>query len=178
MKKKASSGIFVLTGAAMLAAVSIVIGMFCKTYLNFGNGLFRITLENFPIILSGILFGPWIGACVGAAADVVSYVLSTQSLAINPLVTLGAAAVGLTAGLVSRYLIKKEGVRQIAFSTFLAHLVGSVLIKCPALYVFYGIAVLWRVPIYAVIATLECVLLVLLYRNQAFYRAVWKKRKV
>ena len=68
-----------LTTAAMLTALSIVIGIFCKNFLNFGMGLFRITFENFPIILSGIMFGPWVGAFVGIASDVLSYILSTQS---------------------------------------------------------------------------------------------------
>ena len=48
MKKKASTSIRTLTCSALLAAASIVIGILCKNYLNFGNGLFRITFENFP----------------------------------------------------------------------------------------------------------------------------------
>ena len=55
----------VITLAAMLTAMSVVIGIFCKNFLNFGGGLFRITFENLPIILTGILFGPFVGAVVG-----------------------------------------------------------------------------------------------------------------
>ena len=35
---------------AMLTAISVVIGIFCKNVLDFG-GVFRITFENLPIIL-------------------------------------------------------------------------------------------------------------------------------
>ena len=56
--------------AAMLTAMSVVIGIFCKTVLNFADGLFRITFENLPIILGGIMFGPIIGALIGATGIV------------------------------------------------------------------------------------------------------------
>ena len=178
MKNKAFSSVFVLTCSGMLTALSIVIGILCKSYLNFGHGLFRVTFENFPIILSGLLFGPWVGACVGAASDVLSYVLSTQSLAISPIVTLGAASVGLVSGLVSRYLIRNSGSKQILCATYLAHLVGSLLIKCAGLYVYYGAAVLWRIPVYAVIAFLESVILILLYRNKTIQKTVWNQKNL
>ena len=57
-KNTAFKSVKALVLAAMLTAMSVVIGMFCKTLLNFGNGLFRVTFENLPIILSGIIFGP------------------------------------------------------------------------------------------------------------------------
>ena len=105
-QKKGLKNVYVLVYAAMLAAMGVVIGIFCKNFLNFGNGLFRITLENFPVIIAGIAFGPVVGACVGAVADIISYMLSTQSFAISPIVTLGAAMVGAVSGLVSHYVIK------------------------------------------------------------------------
>ena len=82
-KQKGLRNVRVLATAAMLGALSVVIGIFCKNFLNFGNGLFRVTFENFPIILSGILFGPAVGASVGIISDMVSYFLSTQSFAIS-----------------------------------------------------------------------------------------------
>ncbi|MBR2634193.1 MAG: folate family ECF transporter S component [Clostridia bacterium] len=170
MKKKAKafSSVKVLTTGAMLTALSIVIGIFCKNYLNFGNGLFRVTFENFPIILSGILFGPVVGALVGVCSDVLSYVLSTQSLAISPLVTLGAAAVGAVSGLISHYVVKKGGYLRLLISAVAAHLTGSILIKSIGLFAYYGIAVLWRIPVYAGIVILESLLIHLMYQNSAF----------
>ena len=160
--------VITLTTAAMLTALSVVIGIFCKNFLNFGMGLFRITFENFPIILSGIMFGPWVGAFVGISSDVLSYILSTQSFAITPVVTLGAALVGVVSGTVSQYLVKKEGAFRIVASVAAAHLVGSVIVKSIGLFVYYDWMVLWRVPTYAVIATIEALLLCLMYKNKTF----------
>ena len=78
--------------AAMLTAMSVVIGIFCKNLLNFGDGLFRVTFENLPIIISGITFGPIVGALVGAGSDLLSYLLSTQVYPPKLIVTAGAAA--------------------------------------------------------------------------------------
>ena len=167
-KQKGLKNVYVLVYAAMLAAISVVIGIFCKSFLNFGNGLFRITLENFPIILAGIAFGPVVGACVGAVADIASFVLSTQTLAISPIVTLGAAAVGAVSGLMSHYVIKREGNVRVILSVLAAHLVGSILIKSAGLFMYYEWLVLWRIPTYFLISALECGLLCYLHKSPVF----------
>ncbi len=159
-----------LTLAAMLCAMSVVIGIFCKTVLNFGGGLFRITFENLPIILSGILLGPVAGGLVGCATDLISYLLSSQAYPPNLIVTLGATAVGIVSGLVAKFVIKNRGYKQIIFSGIAAHIIGSMIIKPIGLFTFYGIAVLWRIPLYLVIAPIEITLLCLLYKNQSFRR--------
>ena len=176
-KQKSTLGVRVLTMSAMLAAFSIVIGIFCKTFLNFGMGLFRITFENFPIILSGIMFGPWVGAMVGVASDMLSYMLSTQSFAISPIVTVGAALVGLVSGWMSHYVIKKDGVTRIVFSVISAHVVGSMIVKSIGLFIYYDWLVLWRIPLYTVIATLETIVLVAMYKNKNFYAIISYKNK-
>ena len=175
MKKKQASifsSLRGLTTAAMLTATSVVIGIFCKNFLNFGNGLFRITFENTPILMAGILFGPWVGGAVGVASDLVSYLLSSQAYPPNLIVTLGAFSVGFISGLVSRYAIRKQGVAQVILSAAPAHIVGSMIIKTAGLYQFYHAAVLWRIPLYCVIAPLEIALLCLLFKNQSFQKAI------
>ena len=166
-KEGGLSNVYVLVYAAMLSALSVLIGIFCKNFLNFGNGLFRITFENFPIILSGIAFGPVVGACVGAVSDIISFMLSTQTFAISPIVTLGAATVGAVSGVVSRYVIKRNGALRVILSAVTAHLIGSVLIKSVGLFVYYGWLVLWRIPTYALISSLESALLCYLYKSPA-----------
>ena len=160
----------IMTTAAMLTAMSVVIGIFCKNFLNFGTGpyagLFRITFENLPILAAGLMFGPLVGGAVGLSADVISYLLSRQVYPINPLVTLGAMAVGLVCGLVSHYAVKQPGKLRIVLSCALAHLVGSMIIKPLGLYQFYGVAVLWRIPLYLAIAPTEIALLCLIHRNK------------
>ena len=166
--KKGLKNVYVLVYAAMLAAMGVVIGIFCKNFLNFGNGLFRITLENFPVIIAGLAFGPVVGACVGAVADIISYMLSTQSFAISPVVTLGAAMVGAVSGWVSHYVIKREGNARVIVSVAAAHLVGSIIIKSLGLFMYYEWLVLWRIPTYVLIAALEAGLLCYLYKRPAF----------
>lgn len=170
MKKRINT----LTFAAMLTAMSVVIGIFCKNFLNFGGGLFRVTFENLPIILSGILFGPVVGAVVGVASDLVSYLLSAQVYPPNLVVTFGAAVIGFVSGIVSRVIVKKRGYSQIIVAGISAHLLGSVIIKSVGLYQFYGFAVLWRVPLYFVITFIEVLLLCLLYKNATFRRLLDK----
>jgi ECF transporter S component (folate family) len=170
------SNVYVLVYAAMLSALSVIIGIFCKNFLNLGNGLFRITFENFPIILSGIAFGPVVGACVGAVSDSISFMLSTQIFAISPIVTLGAATIGALSGIVSRYVIKRDCSLRIILSVVIAHLIGSVIIKSVGLFVYYGWLVLWRIPTYALISTLESLLLCYLYKSPALSK-IFKLRK-
>ncbi len=157
-----------LTVSAMLAAMSVIIGFFCKSFMNFGNGLFRISFENLPIILAGILLGPAVGGLVGASSDLISYFLSAQVYPPNLVVTMGAMSVGLLSGLVSHYIIKKRGYAQIIVSGAVAHLVGSIIIKPIGLYTFYGLAVLWRIPLCFAIAPIEIMLLCLMYKSSAF----------
>ena len=162
----------IITLAAMLVAMSVVIGIFCKTFLNFGFGLFRITFENLPIILSGIIFGPYVGGLVGICADFVSYLFSGQVYPLNLVVSFGALAVGATSGFVSRYVVKKRGTAQVIASAATAHMIGSMIIKPIGLYQFYGILVLWRIPLDLLIAPLEILVLCLLFKRQTFRRLI------
>ncbi len=162
----------VMTMSAMLCAMSVVIGIFCKNFLNFGSGLFRITFENLPIILAGIMFGPAVGGAVGAATDILSYLFSNQVYPLNLLVTLGAASVGLVSGIVSKYIVRKHGYLRIVVSALSAHAVGSMMIKTTGLFSIYGGAVLWRVPLYVAIASLEIAMICLMYHNHTVRRMI------
>ena len=153
---------------AMLAALSVVIGMFCKSFLNFGEGLFRITFENLPIILAGIFLGPVTGGMVGIVSDLTSYLLSPQTYPPNLIVTFGAFTVGVVAGLTARFVIREHSAKQIALSASAAHILGSMIIKPIGLFQFYGWAVLVRIPLYVIIASLEILLLCTLWRQKSF----------
>ncbi len=175
-KNAVFSSVRSLTFAAMLTAMSVVIGIFCKNFLNFGGGLFRITFENLPILISGIVFGPIAGGIVGACTDLISYFLSSQAYPPNLIVTLGAVTVGFVSGLVSKCFIKEPSVKQIIVSCAAAHTVGSMIIKPIGLYAFYGMLVLWRIPLYLVIAPVEILLICLLYKNAAIRKILDKVR--
>lgn len=170
--QKTKRMIKLLTNMAMMTAISIVIGMFCKTYLNFANGLFRITFENLPIILSGIVLGPIAGGIVGLATDLISYMLSPQVLPPNLIVTLGATVIGVLSGIISKYIIRKKGKFQIIMSAGVSHIVGSMIIKTIGLYQYYNILVLWRIPLYLVIASTEIFLLCVLLKQKNFAKVI------
>lgn len=170
-----SKGFFIIEKivlTAMMVAMSVVIGIFCKSALNFGAGLFRITFENLPIILTGILFGPVFGGVAGLLSDVLSYLLSGQAQPPLILVTIGAISIGVVSGLISKLLVKKRGSLQIIASGGIAHVIGSMIIKPIGLFQFYGWAVLLRIPFYCVIAPIEIFLLCLLFKNGGFRRMI------
>ena len=155
-----------MCACALLVAATVVIAYMCKLFMTFGA--VRVTFENLPIIISGVIFGPLVGGIVGVATDLISYLLSAQIYPPNLIVTLGAALIGVTSGLVAKFLVKTSGYMQIIISELLAHTVGSLIVKSIGLYQFYGIAVLWRIPLYAVIMCVEIFILCLLYRNSGF----------
>ena len=167
-RSAAKSALKRLVLGAMLAAMSVVIGMFCKSFLNFGGGLWRITFENLPIILAGVFLGPITGGLVGIVSDLTSYLLSPQIYPPNLIVTFGAFAVGVTAGLMAKLAVRERGTKQIALSAAVAHVIGSMIIKPIGLFQFYQWAVLVRIPLYLVIAPLEILLLCLLWKQKSF----------
>lgn len=145
-----------LVMAAMLAAISAVIGIICKNFFTF-NIYYRVTFENLPIIFAGIAFGPFVGGAVGIVADVVSCLCSTNP-SVNPLITVGAASVGFVSGAVARWIVKRRGGWQIALSVALAHIVGQVAIKSVAKMLWFGmppIGILLGLGISAAVGTLE-----------------------
>ena len=161
-----------ITEAAMMIALSVIIGIFCKNFLNFGAGLFRVTFENIPIIMAGIIMGPIAGGVVGLSSDLLSYFLSAQAYPPNLIVTLGATMVGVMAGISAKFIVKRRGSVQIIVSGALAHIVGSMIIKPIGLYQFYQYLVLLRIPFYLVIAPIEILLICALLRRKSFARAV------
>ena len=179
--KKRSSRAFksvkVLTLSAMLTAISVVVAFVCKVipFLNFGIGL-RITFENLPIIMAGILFGPIVGGCVGLATDIISCMISGMTPI--PLVTIGATSIGVVAGIVSNCFMKNRRKTNIICSVVASHTIGSLIIKSLGLWGYYyawggaGVTLLFRIPIYIVVGIVETVLLCILLRNSAIRKAV------
>ncbi len=158
--------------AALLAAMSLILGKFLQIPTPFST-LVRISFENLPVILAGLLLGPLAGVMTGVVADLVGCALYGYS--INPIVTLGAAAVGAVAGLAALFLRRAPLLLRVVGSAVTAHTVGSVFIKTAGLAAWYlaqydlgfGELLLWRALNYAIIAALESTLLYLLLRHRA-----------
>ena len=169
MNSKVKLPLQVTVALSMLAAVSIVMGK----YLAFGVGdILRFSFENLPVLFAGIAFGPIAGLLVGAVADLVGCLL--VGYAVNPLVTVGAALIGLVGGAVYRlaflFGIKRRSTR-IILSVALGHLIGSVAVKTLGLAIFYSMPIpvlmLWRILNYAIVGLLEGVILVALMQNKS-----------
>ena len=164
--------------SALMAALSIVLGKYLA--INAGEFL-RFSFENLPVILTGIAFGPIVAVLVAAVADLLGSLM--VGYAINPIITLGAVAVGLFSG-VTYMLLKKINIRlavKIAITVFLAHLIGSVTLKTVGLHVMYGVSYqvlfLWRTLNYLIIGALEATLLTLLLSNKSLRRALEKAKR-
>lgn len=163
------SGVRLLTLCALLTAMSIVF----SRVLSISTGFVRFNLGSLPVVLAGVLFGPGAGFAVGAVADIVGGVLS--GYAINPLITLGAAVVGLVPGLVWRWEALHSTSVRLAVGILLGHALGSMLINSLALRLFYNypwslLAV--RIPNALILSAAEFVLVRILLANRSLMKAV------
>ena len=169
-KKRLGSNLRLLAVSAFLAALSIVCGKYLA--LPVGNVL-RFSFENLPILLAGMMFGPITGALVGIVADVLGCVMVAYT--INPLVTLGAACIGLLGGVLFRLTKKLPLLWQTCLTVILTHLVASVIVKTFGLTAYYDmpfhILLLWRLLNYAVVGVVEWLLLYTILKNQALRRS-------
>ncbi len=156
----------VITASGLLAAASVILATLAKYIFN--ESALRFTVECLPIFIGAFAFGPFVGAGIAVAADLISCV--NAGMAPNPLITIGAFYIGMSAGLAYKYCFTKKFPRaRIVFAVFMGHLVGSMIIKTLALQIYYrmGIIVLLRVPIYICIAIVESIILCLLFKNKA-----------
>ena len=176
-KNKGRMATRVLTTAALLAALSAVIGIICKNLFTF-NVYYRLTFENAPIILAGLLYGPVVGAMVGICADAVSCLMSSNP-ALNPLISLGAATVGIISGLVPKLI--RRGVRlQTATAVILAHLIGQVGIKSIAKMIYFGMpwqGIFLGLAFSAVVGVMECLLLSWMRGNMSLVKFMGGNQK-
>ena len=156
----------VLTSCALLVAISIVCGKLLAFNIGF---ILRFSFENLPIILASIAFGPLIGVVTAVAADLIGCLIVAYE--INPLVTLGAMLIGLISGLMYRITLKLPMPCSIVISVLSAHIIGSVIVKTFGLARFYELPLFtlmaWRGLNYAIIATLEILLLYYLLKSKS-----------
>ena len=153
-----------LTMLALLTAMSIVF----SRVLSISTGFVRFNLGSLPVLLAALLFGPGAGFAVGAVADIIGGVLS--GYAINPLITLGAGAIGFVAGLAWKKLPEMRFGLRLQVSVLLGHFVGSMVITSMALRIFYGypwatLAV--RIPNALILSAVNTVLLRILLENRS-----------
>lgn len=156
----------ILVACAMFIAFSIVFGKFLA--INIGDNI-RLSLENLSLILAGILFGPKIGLFTAIAADIVGCIV--RGYEINPIITLGAACIGFFSGFMYLYVFKNNLVPRVALSVFTAHIIGSMIVKSIGLYIYFPpqrVTLIWRIPSYLIIGTIETIIICALLKNKVF----------
>lgn len=150
---------------AILSALSILMGKYLA--INIGESI-RLSFENLPILIAGFYLGPLAGAAVGIVADLVGCLLVGYS--INPIITLGAATVGVLSGIAGT-LKCKSNLKKVLIVVIPAHALGSVLIKTAGLVIYYRMPFLatlgWRALTYVIIAVLEIILMLALTGSRA-----------
>lgn len=152
--------------SGLFIAMSIVLGKFLQIPIGIS---IRISFENLPILMAGIFFGPFVGGAVAIGADIIGCLL--KGYAINPIITLGAASIGIVSGLISMLLKKKNMTLNIALSVMLAHIIGSLIIKTIGIYVYYHTpleVLALRIPTYIGTGILEFLIILMLLKNKAF----------
>lgn len=164
-RKRRGGSVSLSVTLSLLSAIGIILGK----YLAFNLTEFmRFSLENTTVIFTGIVFGPFYGAALGALQDIVGCI--AVGYTINPIITLGSAAVGLVSGLIYRVTKRLSAPVSISFTVFAAHAVGSVIIKSFGLAVFYalpyGVTVLWRILNYAIVGAVEVFVLYILLKSK------------
>lgn len=166
----------ILTISAVLCAMSIVLGKYLAIR---GGEILRFSFENLPVILAGAMFGPIVGGAVGVVADLVGCLL--VGYAINPVVTIGAAVIGIVAGGVYQLTAKLPYGARVVLSVTLSHLLGSVLVKTLGLAAFYamplGVLMLWRLLNYAIVGLLETLLVYFILRHRALASLVKRENE-
>ncbi len=153
---------------AVMSAFSIIFGKYLAVNV---TDWVRLSFENLPIIICGILLGPIPGVLCGVCADLIGCFLVGYS--INPLITLGAAFIGLVPGITVKYIFKKISVLSILISVASAHLIGSIIIKSAAFVIWIGAplaAMVWRIPVYIAVAAAEAYLIYLMHKKDVFKR--------
>ena len=153
----------VLVFAALMCALSGVLKLIAPT-----GTTWRIGLENFPIIFSGIVLGPFVGAVVGTVSDLLGCLLCAYT--VNPLITFASMLVGLLSGLTFKAFKTKKSV-GVAVSVFVAHLAANAFVKTIALCIWYStpfvITLMERTATYFITAIVETVILLILFKNKS-----------
>lgn len=106
MKRKVDTRRLVMLG--LLVSLNVILTRFASVRISMGGveGI-RIGLGSFPVVFSGIFFGPLSGGAVGALGDLVGFFLNPMGVYM-PHFTLSAALSGILPGMMIRYL-SREG---------------------------------------------------------------------
>jgi ECF transporter S component (folate family) len=152
-----------ITLTSIFIALSIVLSRILSIRVSIGGveGI-RIGFGDFPLMLSGILFGPFWGGLAGISADIIGYIISPMG-PYMPHFTLTSALKGIIPGLLFLWLFRENKNFLYLFLTFLiTKIIVSFLIVI-FIHVLFNlpyltlipprlIALLIEVPIYTILS--------------------------
>lgn len=113
-----------LVVASLLAGLSIILTRFASIML--AGGTIRLGFGSLPLILSGIVLGPFAGALTGIVSDLLGVLIMSQG-SFHPGFTLSAALTGMIPALVVMASPKKKfSFATIAIANLLVYVVVSL----------------------------------------------------
>lgn len=153
---------------ALLSAISIILSRFCVIYF---TDQLRLSFGNIPIIIAGFLFGPVAGAMVGGVTDIIGAAMMSGYGWYPPL-TVTPIIIGLVAGSLRYFVLRKPRFYRIGLITILANLLATIGWSTVCLSWLYGTPV-WtlitvRLPFYIGVAVLEAVVIFAMLRSGMF----------
>ena len=117
MRNKDTFNTLNIVTCAMLSALAVILGS-AVHHLSGGNTDIAsfISPMHFPVLLAGILCGPWLGLICGALAPLISYLTSGRPPFPNGLIPmlLELAAYGFLTGLFRKIFLKNPKVNRFA----------------------------------------------------------------
>lgn len=123
----------------LLTAISIVLTRI------FGLGIpilgfvgLRITLGEVPLILAGILFGPWAGLFAGFASDLIGYLINPFGGPFFPGFAISAALTGFLPGLLLHRRRRELNLWQVGAAVLVTDLIAGVFLNTLWLTILYG----------------------------------------
>lgn len=163
LNKRLSTMVF----CALLAAMTMIFKRFAVVNLDW----FRISLENTPVLLSGILFGPIAGIVTGAVGDILGCFYC--GFGINPVITLGMALVGGLCGLLFRITLRWVLLARLLVAVYSGHIIGNMIVKTMGIYWWYATpwpTLVLRIPTFLIIGAAEIAIFCILLKSRAFTR--------
>ncbi len=157
-----------LVTLALLSAIEVALARFI---VPMPNPTMRFSIEDVPIIVAGLLFGPVAGGCVGLVGDAVGCLFSGYGY--NPIFALPPVLIGVCAGLMRRLVLKKPGYLSILLSFLPAVVLGRVLWQSYWLAFFYGThSFVWflgtRAVQFAITSAVNAAVVYGLFRSKVF----------
>lgn len=123
----------------LLTAISIVLTRVFGFVLPIaGVGALRISFGEIPLIIAGVLFGPWAGALTGLASDLIGYMINSHGGAFFPGFALSAALTGLLAGLLLHKKRANLRLWQVGLAVLVTDLLTGVLLNTFWLTILFG----------------------------------------